>query len=622
MSHSELQHLELLASIDDLRERVRGWSERPVRWEPAGRCQALLKRVLERVETLRFRLEAPLIVATFGGTGTGKSSLVNALVGEEVTRTGRERPTTRRPVVIAHPAADLELLGLPLEELDVVRRDADLLRDVILLDCPDPDTTSKASDADSETNLGRLRALLPCCDVLLYVSTQQKYRSARVSDELLAAAAGCRILFVQTHAGLDEDVRDDWQRTLGEQFEVPEIFFVDSLRAIEEQQAGLRPSGDMGRLLEMLRSRFGVSERVRIRRANVLDLLQAGLLRCREILEERRLAIDRLRQALAAQQEELSRRMAERLQEELLSSHGLWERRLLTAVTDRWGMSPFSALLRIYNGLGGIVSSLTLMRARSTAQLALLGTIQGVRWWEGKRKEQQAASTLQRVGRLGLDEARLREAELVIAGHLSAAGLDPELLDRQSLEHLREQAAALEGQFVEDAAQGVDEIIDELSRKNSRWWVRGFYELAFGAYLGFILYRVGRNFFYESFWLEAPLLTSDFYLAAILFLILWSGVLVIAFTRRLRRGLRFRVNRLAQRMVDRKLSRGLFPQLERAVGEAEQSCDELSRLLNRTVTLRDELAMSANLGTRRPDRPTHPGHNPKRPHTHSRRQQE
>ena len=64
------------------------------------------------------------------------------------------------------------------------------------------------------SNLARLRAILPHCDVLLVTATQQKYRSARVADELAAAARGAHLVFVQTHADLDADIRDDWRRVL------------------------------------------------------------------------------------------------------------------------------------------------------------------------------------------------------------------------------------------------------------------------------------------------------------------------------------------------------------------------------------------------------------------------
>src|SRR5699024_5045320 len=48
-------------------------------------------------------LDAPLLAVVGGSTGAGKSTLVNALVGDVLTRTGAIRPTTRDPVLIHHP---------------------------------------------------------------------------------------------------------------------------------------------------------------------------------------------------------------------------------------------------------------------------------------------------------------------------------------------------------------------------------------------------------------------------------------------------------------------------------------------------------------------------------------
>src|SRR5262245_28244796 len=103
MHTEDLAHLDWLARIDALRSRLTEWAHQPVTWEPLRPAQTLVSHLLERLEPLRLRWEAPLIVATFGGTGTGKSSLVNALVGEEVTAAGKQRPTTRQPVLVAHP---------------------------------------------------------------------------------------------------------------------------------------------------------------------------------------------------------------------------------------------------------------------------------------------------------------------------------------------------------------------------------------------------------------------------------------------------------------------------------------------------------------------------------------
>lgn len=596
MSLPEITQLEALSQIDELTRQTRAWADRPTGWGSAVRGQALLRRALARVETLRVRLESPLVVATFGGTGTGKSTLVNALVGEECSTTGRERPTTRRPVLIAHPRTSIEALGLPLDELDIVRRDADLLRDIVLIDCPDPDTSETEA---AGSNLGRLRSLLPYCDVLLYTSTQQKYRSARVLEELGQGASGCRLIFVQTHADVDADIRGDWREQLRGQYEVPDVFFVDSRRALREQQTGQRPSGDFGRLLDTLTTQLAASERVRVRRANVIDLLQAALVRCREWTEEGTPGVERLSKALSEQRHLLAEKMAEQLQTQLLSNRNLWERRLLSTVTDTWGFSPFSAMLRVYSGLGGLIASFSLYRARNTAQMALIGAVQGARWLRDKTLEMTADAGVAKAATFSLDDDLLREAELVVQGHVRAAEFDTATQTRRGVEDLRRQAVSVERQFLGDAGRRIDDIIRRLAARNSRWYVRLFYETCFAAYLGFVLYRVGRNFFYDSFLRDQALLSTDFYIPAAIFFVLWSLVLVMLFTHRLRRGLKSEIDELAREMVEVRLSQGLFPQWEQACDEATAMRDDLEKLLVQASGLREDFAGPSLGGARR-----------------------
>jgi hypothetical protein len=468
-----------------------------------------------------------------------------------------------------------------------------LLRDIVILDCPDPDTTETETH---ESNLHRLHQLLPHCDVLLYVSTQQKYRSARVGQELGQAATGCRLLFVQTHAELDEDVREDWRDRLSEEYEVPDMFFVDSLRALREQQAGQRPSGDFGRLLDVLRTQLAASQRVQIRRANLLDLILAVVEDCRKHLAEHYPSVSRLREALDEERRGLTVRMTDRLQSELLVSRSLWERRLLATVTEYWGFSPFSWVLRTYSALGGLIASWSLFRARNSAQVALIGAMQGARWLKSRQGEREAESQMERIAALGLDDDLLRESRFVMMGYVQAAQLDPSLVDTNSLDQLRGEAARVEDRFLADARQSIDAIIDELATANSGVLTRVWYELMFLVYVGFVLYRVGRNFFYDSFLHGAPLLSLDFYVAAGIFFVLWSGLLVMLFTHRLRRGLNQRVRAWAEQRTQQRLAEGLFPRLEHACQEIESQRDRLTRLADAAHELAEQMATSSALG--------------------------
>lgn len=601
MADSELAQLELFAEIDELVRRLRDFVEAESAWEPLGHCRAILRRLLGRVETLRIRLEAPLVVATFGGTGVGKSSLVNALVGRDCTRTGRERPTTTLPVLIAHPDTNLDSFGLPLSEFELVRIDSPILRDIVVVDCPDPDT-SEGETAGS--NLARLRKMLPHCDVLLFVSTQQKYRSARVGDELQQAAEGCRLLFVQTHADRDSDIREDWRRQLAAKYAVPEVFFVDSVRALQDQQAERRPSGDFARLQDLLTSRIASSQRIQVRRANLLDLIHTAIAHCREHVAANLPAIEKLEAALETQQQRLHDAMTARLRDELVASQGLWERRLLTAVTERWGVSPFSSILRVYSGLGNLIASATLWRARSSVQMALIGVVQGTRWLSSKQQERDAESSLQRAASsLGLEDDLLRESQLVLSGFLRDAKLTTLSSNSKTVQELRQEAARVECQFLGDAGQRIDGMVEDVAKRRSGKLVRAWYETLLLSFIGFVLYRVLKSFFYDSLFAEDlrhdPYLSGAFYINAGVIFVLWSTLLVMLFTRRLRRGLQRQVDQLAADLARQRIGQGLFPAWEEVCRDIRLRCETLDVLATNASSVRERIATPVQFGAAR-----------------------
>ena len=601
-----LEHLVLLSEIDNLVDRLNAWSENCPAWQPARSARALIRRLLQRVDSVRIRLESPLVVATFGGTGTGKSSLLNALVGEEASRSGRERPTTRRPVLLIHPDLEPEPLGLDLEKIDVRRVDSPLLKDVALVDCPDPDTSEAGTTG---SNLAMLRSLIPHCDVLLYTSTQQKYRNARIIEELSDAAGGCRIVFVQTHADLDDDIREDWKQRLGSSYDVPEMFFVDSPRALTEQQQDRRPTGEFARLTRLLSQELEASRRLEIRRANLIDLLQEALSQVRARYHEQLPAIHELQEVLVSQRQQLREMLSKQLTDELLVNRHLWERRLVTAVTSRWGFSPFSTVLRFYNGLGAFIASFTFFRARSSAQMALVGAVQGARWIRSRAEEQDAESRLDRLGTFGVSDREMQESRMIIAGYVDAARIDRTSEESAGdLTVLRRTAASLEGEFLGDARRAVDEVIETVAERQSSWLRRSVFELLFAAFVFFLLGRVGYNFFWSSFLARVfgttqqvePLLTIDFYIPALLFWVMWSGILVGAFTLGLCRSLNHHVRGFAESMATSRLAHGLFPSLESTCQAIDTDSQIISRLLDDTQTFRRTLAgVPTLLGRRR-----------------------
>ncbi|TQS41828.1 ABC transporter [Cryptosporangium phraense] len=163
--------------------------------ERARRSQSELVGQVDDYLLPRLRqLDAPMLVAVGGSTGAGKSTLVNTLVGAEVSRAGWLRPTTRSPVLVCNPgdvgwfetARILPGLSRTTGETDspgtlrLVPNDA-VAPGLALLDPPDIDSVV-AENRDLAAQL------LAAADLWIFVTTAARYADAVPWDLLHTAA--------------------------------------------------------------------------------------------------------------------------------------------------------------------------------------------------------------------------------------------------------------------------------------------------------------------------------------------------------------------------------------------------------------------------------------------------
>ena len=120
-------------------------------WRPAPDLSKVVDETLSVINELEERLEANAIVAVVGGTGAGKSTLVNALCGKDGTvKAGVGRPTTRNITALARTSGDANvLLGhFGPDEISVVQDCGFRFHDVVLVDTPDTDSSGCADYSD------------------------------------------------------------------------------------------------------------------------------------------------------------------------------------------------------------------------------------------------------------------------------------------------------------------------------------------------------------------------------------------------------------------------------------------------------------------------------------------
>lgn len=174
----------LLDAVADLRRDVER-TRLPLPLDGVDEAEALRRRLIDQLDDHllpRLReLSAPAVVVVAGSTGAGKSTLVNSLLGQEVSAAGVLRPTTREPVLAHHPADGELLASHPLLDIvAVVSHDA-VPRGLTLVDAPDLDSLLTS-------NRETAQRLLEAADLWIFLTTAARYGDALPWDVLAQAA--------------------------------------------------------------------------------------------------------------------------------------------------------------------------------------------------------------------------------------------------------------------------------------------------------------------------------------------------------------------------------------------------------------------------------------------------
>ena len=252
MSTTDQVNRSSFSAIDDIELRGRGDALRKAVTSSAGILPdadlEAARKVLDKVGQRTAIGGTHTVVALAGATGSGKSSLFNALAAEPVSRIGARRPTTSRPTaavwgdVSAGPL--LDWLGVAARhQVPSDDRFAELLDGLVLLDLPDFDSRVPAHRREADRVLERV-------DVFVWVTDPQKYADALLHDEYVRTLAARR---AQTLAVLNQVDRLDDDSAAACAEDLSRLLASDGVGSIEVVQT----SAVEGRGVDDLAARIG-----------------------------------------------------------------------------------------------------------------------------------------------------------------------------------------------------------------------------------------------------------------------------------------------------------------------------------------------------------------------------
>ncbi|MFD6280858.1 GTPase [Streptomyces sp. NPDC060209] len=204
-------------------------------------------RVLDEASARQRLSSRHTVVAIAGATGSGKSTLFNALAGVQISDTGLRRPTTSAPIACSWTdgaAGLLDRLAVPgrLRRRPVLGGAAtdEALQGLVLVDLPDHDSAATGH----REQVDRVLALV---DAVIWVVDPEKYADAALHERYLRPLAG--------HAEISFVVLNQIDRLSGE---AADLVLDDLRRLLDEDGMAVGEHGEPGATVMSLSALTGV----------------------------------------------------------------------------------------------------------------------------------------------------------------------------------------------------------------------------------------------------------------------------------------------------------------------------------------------------------------------------